>query len=238
MRCILVSLLGFFLFEGLLSADNIYLVSVGISDYPGIENDLILSANDARSVNSLYRKNGNSTTLLLTNQKATKDNIIAAMRQIFIKAENDDIIVFFFSGHGYSGGFMAYDTSLQYKEIREVFAESNARCRMIFADACFSGDMRENGHRLGSLAGQDNVMLFLSCRNNEYSFEFSGMKNGLFTSCLVRSLRGGADYNNDRTITAKELYESVSEGVTYLSSYMQHPVMWGKFNNDMPVIVW
>jgi hypothetical protein len=64
------------------------------------------------------------------------------------------------------------------------------------------------------------------------------MKNGIFTTCLLRSLKGGADVNRDRTITAKELYTAVSKGVKVMSLNQQHPVMWGNFDDAMPVMVW
>ena len=81
-------------------------------------------------------------------------------------------------------------------------------------------------------------MLFLSSRSNETSIERRDMKNGFFTTYLQKGLRGGADANRDRTITAKELFDYVHKGVTKLSLNKQHPVMWGKFNNNMPVMTW
>ena len=60
----------------------------------------------------------------------------------------------------------------------------------------------------------------------------------IFTSCLERGLRGGADKNRDRIITARELFEFVSEGVKTITKDRQHPVMWGKFDHSMPVMVW
>ena len=38
--------------------------------------------------------------------------------------------------------------------------------------------------------------------------------------------------------SAKELFQFVSPRVTQLSDGAQHPVMWGKFDDDMPVMVW
>ena len=55
---------------------------------------------------------------------------------------------------------------------------------------------------------------------------------------LQKGLRGNADANRDRTITAKELFDFVSEGVIKISNGKQHPVMWGKFPDNMPVMVW
>ena len=81
-------------------------------------------------------------------------------------------------------------------------------------------------------------MLFLSSRSNESSLEIPSMKNGFFTTYLQRGLRGNADANRDRTITAKELFDFVSTNVIKISKEKQHPVMWGKFSDDMPVMVW
>jgi uncharacterized caspase-like protein len=219
-----------------LDARKIYIIAAGVSDYPGTANDLTLPANDARSVYTLYRKYAGAEGVLLLNNKATKNNILTKANNLFQKAQEDDIVVLFFSGHGNRGYFYTYDGEMRYDEVRKVFASCKARNKMIFADACFAGDMAE-----GSGAGRDsykNIMLFFSSRNNETSFESSRMKNGYFTACLLKALKGAADRNKDRIISAKELFVSVSEGVKKLSDDRQHPVMWGNFDDNMPVFVW
>ena len=109
---------------------------------------------------------------------------------------------------------------------------------MVFADACYSGKMRVSGGSAPSAGKEQNVMFFLSSRSNEVSIENPMMKNGYFTAFLERGLRGGADSDRNRVITAKELYNFVSEGVKKISDDRQHPVMWGNFSNYMPVIKW
>jgi len=81
-------------------------------------------------------------------------------------------------------------------------------------------------------------MFFLSSRTNEKSIERRGWRNSLFTAYLERGLRGGADTDCNRTITARELFDFVSQGVAKESRQKQHPVMWGKFDDDMPIMVW
>ena len=81
-------------------------------------------------------------------------------------------------------------------------------------------------------------MFFLSSRTNEQSQERRSWRNSLFTAYLERGLRGGADNNLDWTITARELFNFVSKGVAEASQQKQHPVMWGKFDDDMPLMVW
>ena len=220
-----------------LGAQNIYLVSAGIADYPGKQNDLVCPARDAQAIYQLYLKNSKATAILLTDGNATKSQILTKARNVFDKAKEKDIVVLFFSGHGTKGGFVTYDGLVSYDEIRRLFASCKASNKMIFADACFSGDIREGGHS-GFNDPQNNIMLFLSSRSNEVSIERRSMKNGFFTTCLVRSLKGGADTNRDRVITAKELFTAVSKGVKDLSKDRQHPVMWGNFKDTMPVMAW
>lgn len=223
----------------LAAAGKTYLVSVGVSDYPGTANDLRLPANDASTIRYIYSRNSKAECVLLTNSNATKSRILSNLKSLFAKAAEDDIIVFFFSGHGSQGTFRAYDTGLPYSEIRQAMAASKARNKIIFADACFSGKMRQGRKNSAEQAfGKYNILLFLSSRSEETSIERNDMKNGFFTSCLQKGLRGGADANKDRTITAKELFDYVSKGVRRLSFDKQHPVMWGRFDNNMAVMKW
>ena len=219
-------------------AQSIYLVSAGVSDYPGDSSDLVRPAEDARAVHRLFKKNARATSVLLTDRNANKGRILTSARNLFAQAGTDDIVVFFFSGHGTPGGFCAYDEVLEYPELRRVFSSCKAKNKMIFADACYAGDIRE-GPGPGFTDPDNSIMLFLSSRSNEVSYEFADiMRNGLFTACLVRALKGGADVNRDRVITAKELFNAVSEGVWEISEGDQHPVMWGNFDDDMPVMIW
>lgn len=216
-----------------------YLVAVGVSDYPGTGKDLRLPANDAATVQYIYSKNSNAESVLLTNSNATKSAVLSKLRSTFAKASENDIIVFFFSGHGSKGAFCAYDAQIPYSEIRQAMASSKAKNKMIFADACFSGKMRQGRKNTAEQSFNNyNIMLFLSSRGNETSIERRDMKNGFFTSCLQKGLRGGADANKDRTITARELFNYVSTNVKTLSSDKQHPVMWGKFSDNMTVMKW
>lgn len=231
---------AFMLFNLAVSANaKTYLVAVGVSDYPGTDKDLRLPANDAATVQYVYSKNSNAVSVLLTNSDATKSAVLSQLRSTFSKASENDIIVFFFSGHGSKGAFCAYDAQIPYSEIRQAMASCKAKNKMIFADACFSGKMRQSRKNTdGQSFNNYNIMLFLSSRGNETSIERRDMKNGFFTSCLQKGLRGGADANKDRTITAKELFNYVSTNVKTLSMDKQHPVMWGKFSDNMTVMKW
>lgn len=221
-----------------------YLVSVGIADYsdfPSKITNLRLPPADAKTIADLYAKNTAVKYSVLIDKKATKNNILKAMKKVFSEAKSNDIVVFFFSGHGYAGGFCAADGKLSYKDVRKAMAGSKSKNKMMLVDACHSGGVRvdaQAGSEDVNSAKNANVMMFLSCRNTESSIESSNMTNGFFTTYLQKGLRGNADANRDRKITAKELYDFVHYGVVQLSRSQQHPVMWGKFSDNMPVMIW
>ena len=218
---------------------KIYLLSVGISDYPGTKNDLRLPHNDAATMQWLYKENKQAKVCLLMNDKAKVATVKKALQKMAALATADDIVVMFFSGHGVKGGFVCYDGFLYYNDIYSAMNACKSKNKMIFADACFSGAMRQGSTQSAtSSPSQSNIMLFLSCRSNEKSIETPKMTNGFFTYALQHGLRGGADTNKDRIITAKELFNYVSEKVKKESGNRQHPVMWGKFSNNMAVMKW
>lgn len=213
-----------------------YLVSVGIADYPGTEHDLRISDNDAKTIAKVFSVAKQATVSILLNEQATQSALLSTMHTSFMNANSEDIVILYFSGHGTPGALVCYDGLLTYQHIFKMLKGCRASRKVIIADACYSGKMRTNNQQTSSYNSQ-NVMLFLSSRTNEVSRE-SRYKNSLFTIFLERGLRGGADTNRDRYITARELYDFVHKGVIEASGNKQHPVMWGKFDNNMTVINW
>ena len=215
---------------------KVYVVSVGIADYPGKENDLRISDNDAKTIAKVFLATKDASVKVLTNEDATQSALLSTMHTLFEDAQSDDAVVLYFSGHGTPGALACHDGLLTYQHIFKMLKGCKANKKMIIADACFSGKMRTTRQQSNNYNSQ-NVMLFLSSRTNETSQE-TQYKNSLFTIFLERGLRGGADINRDRQITARELYDFVHKGVIEASGNKQHPVMWGKFDNNMTIIKW
>ena len=213
-----------------------YLVCVGIADYPGTENDLRISDNDAKTIAKVFSVAKQTTVSILLNEQATQSALLSTMHTSFMNANSEDIVILYFSGHGTPGALVCHDGLLTYQHIFKMLKGCRASRKVIIADACYAGKMRTTRQQSDSYNTQ-NVMLFLSSRTNEVSRE-SRYKNSLFTIFLERGLRGGADTNRDRYITARELYDFVHKGVIEASGNKQHPVMWGKFDNNMTVINW
>lgn len=214
-----------------------YVVCVGIADYPGTKSDLNVSNQDAKTMKVLYDSNGNAEVRLLTDKQATKTDVISTIDRLFTKAGEDDAIIMFFSGHGIPGGFVCYDGMLKYETVTDIMKRSKAKNKIIFADACYAGKAR-NGKRHSQKHSNTTVLFFLSSRTGETSQERRKWHNSLFTAYLERGLRGGADSNRDRIITARELFDFVSKGVSEASQQKQHPVMWGRFEDQMPLMIW
>jgi uncharacterized caspase-like protein len=233
------------LFFLLLSTTNVharlYAVLVGVSEYKQSEDNLTYSHSDAIEMYEMLNLQTSANHLkLLTNQQATRNNIISVAQALFSQAEADDIVIFFFSGHGNKGCFMAHDRPLYFNALKDIFKQTKAKRKMIFADACLVGTLRasnnnsSNSHRS---VGAD-VLLFLSSRSNQDSQELHSLKNGLFTYFLLAGLKGAADTNKDRAITARELFDFVNPKVKEKSEGSQVPVMWGKFDENMVILRW
>lgn len=226
-------------------ARTIYVLSVGISDYRYIR-DLRKAEADARSIADLYLTHTKNVRVL-TGAQATHDNILAALTAQFAQASEDDIVVFFFSGHGGKGGLCAYDTKsdgtmVTYAEVQQAMRSCKANNKQLFIDACYSGGLRTNSKSAQStstsVSDTEGVMLFLSSRTDETSQENPWSDNGYFTQYLIKGMKGAADTDKDRIITAKEIFSYVKKNVSERTHKKQNPVMWGKFSDDMHIFNW
>lgn len=215
---------------------KIYLVCVGIADYPGTENDLRISDNDAKTIAKVFAVAKHASVNILVNKEATQSALLSTMHTSFMNTTSDDTVILYFSGHGTPGALVCYDGLLTYQHIFKMLKGCKASRKIVIADACYAGKMRTGRQQTEDYNSQ-SVMLFLSSRTKETSLE-TPYKNSMFTIFLERGLRGGADKNKDRIITARELYDFVHQGVIGASGGRQHPVMWGKFDNNMTIISW
>jgi hypothetical protein len=89
---------------------NYWAVIIGISDYQGSDNDLPIPAKEAQSLYDLLQENDDrwdSTNMkLLLNGEATKQNILDALNWLKTNADDNDIVLFSYNGHG---GFVEDD---------------------------------------------------------------------------------------------------------------------------------
>lgn len=229
----------------LTSRASTYIVAVGINNYKYVTS-LNVSEDDARAFARMCKSYPDLHVALVTGSNATRANLIDVISRHFAKAKADDSLIFFFSGHGVGGGVVAYDTEdesedeiLSYKVLARLMKRSPATRKVIIIDSCHSGSSRNttsSSRRVRHNIGDPNTILFMSSRSSEYSLEVEGMSQSLFTYHLLRGMRGKADADSDRNITALELFRYVSGAVRRDSRNKQHPVMWGNFDTGFVIM--
>ena len=218
---------------------KIFAVLVGVSEYAQSANNLSFCHRDAIEMYEMLKAHTSPASMkLLTNEQAKHDDIVFYTKQLFQEAQPDDMVIFFFSGHGNSNFFQSFDKNLHFETLQSIFKQTKAKRKLIFANACFSGTMRQPGNPPPSsnVKMGNNVLLFLSSRSNQNSYEDHALKSGIFTYYLLAGLRGEADSNEDGAITARELFDFVNPKVKERSKGEQIPVMWGKFDENMIIL--
>ena len=221
------------------ASGKMYVVLVGVSEYANPAINLKYCHQDAIDMYELLKIHTTSENMvLLINQQAYHNNIVYYTRQLFQKAQPEDIVIFYFSGHGSKNSFSTHDNDLSFSTLQSIFKQTKARRKLIIADACYAGALRQPGNQAASnnVNMGNNVLLFLSSRSGQKSNETSLLRNGIFTHFLLDGLRGEADANRDGYITAKEIFNYVYPKVKEHSKEVQIPVMWGKFDANLVIL--
>lgn len=115
-------------------------VCVGISDYPGSDNDLpadcVNDATDMRDYLVTYQGWSSGNIELRLNSQATEGYIASYIGAMPNSTGNSEL--FFYSGHGNGSGLYTYSGTLVPSELQSAFGSSfNQYC--CFLDACYSG---------------------------------------------------------------------------------------------------
>lgn len=191
---------------------------------------------------------------ILVDEGATRDNILKAMRKLFLQADDNDVVMFYFSGHGLEGCFLpvdfdGYNNKLRHDEIRQILKQSKAKHKLCIADACHSGSLDYSGTLAAKgpapvslqryyQAFEDSeggIALLMSSKPEELSLEDHGLRQGVFTYYILRGMKGAADSNGDYIVSVKELYAYVYAKVRDYTAGVQTPVLTGNFDDAMPV---
>ena len=189
---------------------------------------------------------------VLVDEAATRENILTTMRQYLLRADANDVVLFYFSGHGLEGCFLpvdfdGYNNKLRHEEVKQILMQSKAKHKICIADACHSGTLNyglaAKGPAPVSLdkyyqAFEDTnggVALLMSSKAEELSLEDHGLRHGVFTYYLLRGLKGAANVNGDHIITIRELYNYVYAKVREYTQNVQTPILTGDYDDAMPV---
>lgn len=187
---------------------------------------------------------------VLIDDSATKQGILDSMEKLFAKADKNDMVMLYFSGHGLAGSFIPHDfdgsrNRINHSDIEAIFQKSNAKHKVVYADACYSGSYEVGEKSIMGSKMKDfysklentssSTALMMSSRKNEISLEFLGLKQGVFSHFLIKGLGGEADQDSNKIVSMEELFLYVKNGVREYTGYTQTPVIMGNYNQNMPV---
>ena len=142
------------------------------------------------------------------------------------------------------------ETGFPLQDLKDLAASLKVRSVSIFLDACFSGSDRESPllasarplvNRVAPIGGTlpPHVTLLAAAQEDQVSSGYGAGRHGLFSYFLLKGLRGAADADRDRTITAGELRDFVRDGVTRAASGMdreQTPVLFGDPSRPISIL--
>ena len=231
---------------------EMYAVVVGVGAYSAMQT-LNYTDDDAYQMYAFLKSPeggalSDDQVVILVDELATKGNIERALQDKLSRADADDIVIFYFSGHGVGGSFVPVDFDgqrnlLSHARVEELFNSSAARHKLVVADACHSGGLlaarsaERSSTRLYEAFAKSSggTALLLSSKHEEVSLEASGLRSGVFSHFLLRGMKGEADRDQDKIVTVEELYQYLYGRVRDYTGKRQTPVLSGDFDRKMPV---
>jgi serine/threonine protein kinase len=225
---------------------QIHVLAVGISQYLHQGNALLQSLQfadkDAVRFHNAMRQLGvpEENNHVVTNEIATKGSIESAIERIRTKADKDDLVVLFWSGHGLPDrqnerlGFLPYYDSYPQQpatalSMPVLVTQLNVilGAKLIIADTCYSGrfgsygaggspDPTWNLTESGTETVLQDTLVMTATSADEPAFEIAGEDGSTFTRAVVEGLSvhadgSGAHGREDQVVTFSELQAFVEE---------------------------
>ena len=204
-------------------------ISSGISPLRGVNKDI---SNFQRILNNREVSNFHVTTLLNPGIIETKK----AISDISWQAKRDDVVFFYFAGHGTISEekdffMILHDSEPKYLEatclsseyVLSQFKTSSCRNFILVVDSCHSGAFFNNNRGLPS-----GLFTLTACDENQNTTETQD-DGGVFSHLLVKGLESDyIDANRDGKITFSELFDYIIDEMKYVSSQtrMGTPKKW------------
>ncbi len=226
---------------------------VGINNYEDDEiSGLKYCVKDARDVHGLllsHNKSGyeiDRTRLIISENPlqndATRLNILRKLDEFASLTDTDDLLLFYFAGHGVlidgeaylipsdaRNGSILRDTVIPVKRIKEIVREAKARQKVLILDACHLGaKILGRSPEISNKALFENVFdkaeglaVLASATQDAKAWEDPSFEQGVFTHFLLEGLKGAAKTTSDRFVTLDELFKFVAAKVNEWSEKNQ-----------------
>ncbi len=183
---------------------------------------------------------------LLTNKKATHEEIRKVLRITLESAKQDDIVIISFAGHGtHNHRIVTYNTkkedlnntTISMQELASFFTKSPAKIILFILDCCFSGEAparvleessipRKIEATLETLASSGKGRFLISASNkNEQAMESPGLGHGLLTYAIIKVLQ--AKENTVSLTTAMDEVLKLVRAEASKIGVVQNPVLYG-----------
>lgn len=236
---------------------NVWAVIVGVSSYNHMPTLKFTDDDAYRMYAFLKSPEGGALAddhlQILIDEDATRNKVLGALEDVFLKAGRNDLVLLYFSGHGLQGSFLpsdfdGFNNKILHEEINSIFQRSQAKYKLCIADACHSGSLVTTKGTTTSenlvtkyyetlAQSSPGTALILSSKSNETSLESSGLRQGVFSHFLIRGLKGEADGNHDKIVTIQELFDYTDYNVRTYTGSRQSPVIKGNYDRNMPAAV-
>lgn len=211
---------------------------IGVSEYSsesGLK-PLPSAAEDVQAIQRVLLQSCEFTTeniTALTNPQ--KHDVEEAIYQLFADRQKEDLLLFYFSGHGIKdetgklyfslpttrknqNGSLIKHTAVPATLLHESMNDSRSTCQVLVLDCCFSGafakglTVKDDGNiDIRAQLGGKGRAIFTSSNSIEYSFHQDNFKLSVYTHFFVEGLEtGAADLDSDGLISADEMHTYVS----------------------------
>jgi hypothetical protein len=235
-------------------------IIIGVNDHDdNTIPDLNYCVNDAQGIRDVlikpevggFRKD--DIILLHSSQpgrfdRPTKRNILDELGRKLARADENDLVVVFFSGHGVVRAGKGYlipqdcqraniaETAIPVSDLVTMFAKCKAKNNLLLLDCCHAGAKNLVAEPAAEVLarpfqGLPNVLTMASCKQNERSYEWTEKRHGYFTYFLKEGLETGfADGDANGKIMTSELF-------AYLQGRVPERVQKELMKKQTPVIV-
>lgn len=196
---------------------------------------------------------------LLTDQTAElpiRANILTALQSVSDATDPNDLLLFYYSGHGDEDGGESYlvsrdgrrlvlqDTAVPVSRVEEIMSSAQARAKVIVLDACHSGaDIGGKGPRPMSEAfirrvfeQAEGIAILASCKQGQLSYEWQAQAQSVFTHYLLEALAGEADRDGKGFVTVQDANRHVVDRVKLWASQnnvIQTPTLQYEVSGDI-----
>lgn len=245
---------------------KLHLLIVGINTYAQTELNLDYARPDAQAIANFLATSGKvpmplGEVVILEDQQATRDNILAALRNLrSVPAE--DTAMLYMAGHGVSVGddwyFISHEVripsriedlaglALSSAELKAEMEGLSADRTLLLLDTCHSGTAATplSDYRgmksLRLLARSVGTHVLAATDKNQFAVELDALGHGIFTYTVLAGLQGEASRPGESRVTATDLIRFVEEKVPVLSqkfaNYAQYPTGYSR-GSDFAVAV-